>query len=295
MSATVHAFPDSMGPAMELATRLGVELCAVARHLFPDGESLVQVQPRLGTALLFRSLDHPNEKLVELLLAASALRDNGAERVILVAPYLAYMRQDIAFEPGQAVSQKVIGALLARHFDALLTVDPHLHRIESLAEVMPGIEAISISAAPVLGRFVADGDEAVLAGPDAESRQWVEAIAATSGLDVIVGEKRRLGDRDVELAFDDIDKVAERSVTLVDDVISSGRTLEVAARCLMEGGAASVQALITHCLASQEDLDRLAAAGISPISSTDSIAGPTATIPLAGLLAEAIAGQGWLS
>ena len=78
MSATVHAFPDSMGPAMELATRLGVELCAVARHLFPDGESLVQVQPRLGTALLFRSLDHPNEKLVELLLAASALCDNGA-------------------------------------------------------------------------------------------------------------------------------------------------------------------------------------------------------------------------
>ena len=294
MTTSVHAFSESMGPATDLAARLRVECCAVARHLFPDGESLVQVKPRSGTAILYRSLDHPNEKLVELLLAASALRHNGVRRVILVAPYLAYMRQDIAFEPGQAVSQKVIGALLARHFDALLTVDPHLHRIKSLAEVMPGIEAISVSAAPALGRFIADVNKVLLAGPDAESRQWVEAIAASRGLDVIVGEKRRLGDRDVEIVFDDINKVAGRSVILVDDVISSGRTLEVAARCLVEGGAASVQALATHCLASQEDLDRLAAAGISLTSSTDSIAGPTAAIPLASVLAEAITGQGWL-
>ncbi|WAT19282.1 ribose-phosphate diphosphokinase [Aurantiacibacter sp. MUD11] len=295
MVAAVHAFAECLGPAGQLAERLGIGLAEVKVHRFPDGESLVQVEPGTGTAVLFRSLHDPNAKLVELLLAASALRENGADRVIVIAPYLAYMRQDIAFEPGQAVSQRVIGALLAEHFDGLLTVDPHLHRIRSLAEVMPGTDACSISAAPALGQFVeADGDT-VLAGPDAESRQWVEAIAAPRGLDVIVGEKRRLGDRQVELHFPGIERVAGRPVILVDDVISSGRTLEVAARQLLAGGATQVEALATHCLASREDLDALRVSGISRITSSDSIAGPTATIPLADILAQAVQERGWLA
>ncbi|MEL1250986.1 ribose-phosphate diphosphokinase [Aurantiacibacter gilvus] len=295
MAATVHAFPESLEPARQLATRLGLELSGVKTHRFPDGESLVQVEPRPGLAILFRSLDNPNTKLVELLLAAAALRDNHARQVILVVPYLGYMRQDRAFEPGQAVSQRVIGALLARHFDALLTVDPHLHRISSLSEVMPGLDARSISAAPALGSFVKQADDVVLAGPDSESAQWVKAIATPLGLDTIVGEKRRLGDREVELAFSGIAKVAGRPVVLVDDVIASGHTIEVAARRLLDGGASRVEVVTTHCLANREDLDRLHRSGIARISSTDSVPGPAAVIPLAGLLADAIVERGWLA
>lgn len=295
MAATVHAFPESLGPARQLATRLGLELCGVKTHRFPDGESLVQVEPRPGVAILFRSLDNPNTKLVELLLAAAALRDNHARQVILVVPYLAYMRQDRAFEPGQAVSQRVIGALLARHFDALLTVDPHLHRVSSLSEVMPGLDALSISAAPVLGGFLEQAGDVVLAGPDSESAQWVNAIATPLGLDTIVAEKRRLGDREVELAFSGIAKVAGRPVVLVDDVIASGRTLEVAARSLLDSGATGVEVVTTHCLANREDLARLHRCGIARICSTDSVPGPAAVIPLAGLLADAILEKGWMA
>jgi len=294
MRAAVHSFPESIGPAARLADQLGVESCTIGLHRFPDGESLVQIQPASEIAIVFRSLDHPNEKIVELLLAASALRGNGAKRVVLVAPYLAYMRQDIAFEPGQAVSQKVIGELLAEHFDAVLTVDPHLHRIHDLSEVMSGIDAVSISAAPALAQFINSDANPVLVGPDAESRQWVEAIAAPRGLDVMIGEKRRLGDREVTLVLEDVARVAGRPAILVDDVISSGRTLEVAAGQLLAAGAGSVEALATHCLASSEDLERLGRAGIHRISSTDSVAGPTACIALAGLLADAITEQGWL-
>jgi ribose-phosphate pyrophosphokinase len=294
MRAAVHAFPESLVPAQELAKRLHVEICEVGLHRFPDGESLVQIQPGSEIAILFRSLDRPNEKLVELLLAASALRGNGARRVIIVAPYLGYMRQDIAFEPGQAVSQKVVGALLAEHFDALLTVDPHLHRIRRLAEVIPDIEAVHISAAPALARFIDDEQKPVLVGPDAESRQWVEAIAEPHGLDVIIGDKQRQGDREVALVLEHADRVSGRPAILVDDVISSGRTLEVAAGLLLAAGATNVEALATHCLASEVDLQRLGRAGIRRVSSTDSVAGPTAAIPLAGLLADAIVEHGWL-
>lgn len=294
MAATLHAFAECLEPARALATRLGVELCPVQRHRFPDGESLVRIEPRGGTAILYRSLDRPNEKLLELLFAASALRDGGATRIVIVAPYLGYMRQDTAFEPGQAVSQKVVANLLSQHCDALLTVDPHLHRVHSMAQVMPQIDARSISAAPVLGAFIDEGSHALLAGPDAESRQWVEAMAGPRDLDLIVGEKTRLGDRQVELTFPEIERVSGRPVILVDDVISSGHTLEVAARQLLQGGASSVEALATHCLASEADLARLKAAGISRVRSSDSVAGPTAVVPLADLLAEAIEQAGWL-
>jgi len=294
MTATLHAFPESIVAARMLADRLAVETCPISLHRFPDGESLVQVKPRAGTALLYRSLDRPNDKLVELLFAASALRDGGAQRIVLVVPYLGYMRQDIAFKPGQAVSQKIIGKLLAQHFDALLTVDPHLHRIGSLSEIMPGIAAHSISAAPALANRIEKGSNAVLAGPDEESRQWVEAIARPYGLDVIVGEKTRLGDRKVELDFPAAGSVEGRPVILVDDVISSGHTLQIAARRLMEAGAANVEVLATHCLATADDLEALKAAGITRIRSCDSVAGPTAVIPLADTLAKAITDYGWL-
>lgn len=294
MAVSLHAFPEAMEAASRLAERLAIELCPINRHRFPDGESLVQVDEREGTALLYRSLDRPNEKLVELILAASAIRDGGAKRIVMLAPYLAYMRQDMAFEPGQAVSQKIIGKLLAEHCDALLTVDPHLHRVHSLKEVMPGIDARSISAADALGHCIDTALNPVLAGPDAESRQWVEAIASPHGLDVIVGEKRRLGDRQVEITFPGIERVSGRPVILVDDVISSGHTLEIAARRLLDGGAASVEAMATHCLAGEDDLKTLAGAGIGRIRSCDSVKGPTSVIPLAATLADAIAGFGWV-
>ena len=294
--AALHAFADGIGPAADLAQALGAAFAPISLHRFPDGESLVQVNPAQagGCALLYCSLNDPNARLVELLLAASALRDSGATRVMLVAPYLGYMRQDMAFAPGQAVSQRVVGSLLAAHFDGLLTVDPHLHRIAALDEVMPGIDAISVSAASVLAAVLGLATDTVLAGPDAESRQWVEKIARPFGLPFLVGSKQRHGDRAVTVTFDQTDIAQGCRVVLVDDVISSGTTLARAAEALLAAGASSVEILATHCLASEDDLARLATAGITRIRATDSVAGPVATIPLAGLLADAIRQARWI-
>ena len=293
MASTIFGFAECEAPGRRLAEALGVPFSMVTVRKFPDGESLVRVRGVTPSAILFRPLDDPNAKLIELLLAAAALRDNGAARVILVAPYLAYMRQDIAFHPGEAVSQKVIGALLAEHFDAVLTVDPHLHRISNLSEVMPGIAAISLSAAPVLSTALDDGSAPVLVGPDGESRPWVEAIAAPLGLDVLVGTKQRHDDRDVSITINGIHEVAGRPVVLVDDVISSGETMVQAAQLLRDAGSVSVEAVATHCLASAEDLARMKVSGIARIRSTDSIAGPTADIPLTPVLADALRAGGF--
>ena len=295
MNAAVFAFAEGLEPAARLADACKVPLRAIACRRFPDGESLVTVPQATETALLYRSLDNPDAKIVELLLAASALRDGGARRVILIAPYLAYMRQDMAFNPGEAVSQRVIGRLLADWFDGVVTVDPHLHRIARLDEAIPGIPALALSAAPALVAALSGIDPAtVLVGPDSESRPWVESIARPLGLDMLVGEKARQGDREVTLAIPGIAAVQGRPALLVDDVVSSGTTLAACASLLREAGATAISAVATHALASTEDLQRLAAAGMASLRATDSTGNPTATIPLAPVLAKALGDAGWL-
>lgn len=284
------ALPGSEAGAAGLARALGWPCAAVECHRFPDGESRVGLPPALPQRVaLFCSLHDPDRKLVTLMLAAETARELGVRELILVAPYLCYMRQDIAFEPGQAVSQRIVGRFLARLFDAVITVDPHLHRIDRLSQAVPAQRAVALSAAPEIGRLLAGRQpRPLLLGPDAESLQWVRAAAeAGGGLDHAVCEKTRLGDRSVQIRLPAL-PLAGRAVVLVDDVASSGHTLARAAAQALAAGAASVDVAITHALFAGDALEQLRAAGVREIWSTDAIPHESNRIALAPLLAQAL-------
>lgn len=295
MTSVIFSFEDNMGAARRLASLLNVSVCQIETHRFPDQESLVRVPVPTHTAIIYRSLNEPDRKIVELLLAASAARDQGAQRVILIAPYLAYMRQDMAFHAGEAVSQRIIGRLIADHFDGLLTVDAHLHRIAELSDVVPDIPTINLSAAPLLTGLIERAGNPVIIGPDSESLQWTKSIACPLGLDMLVASKKRSGDRNVSLSFTGSDRVCGRSAILVDDMISSGRTLIEAARLLYAAGAVSIEALVTHCLAGPGELATMRAEGIERISSSDSVHGATNRAHLAPLFSQALQDHGLIS
>lgn len=290
MIATLHTFAANAPQAQALAAALGIACRTIAVRDFPDGESLVRVAASGPEALLYCPLDHPNAKLVQLLLAASALRDRGARKVTLIAPYLGYMRQDRAFAAGEAVSQRVIGGLIAAAFDALVTVDPHLHRTPRLDDVVPGILAVNVSAAAAISQHLAatTPPDALLVGPDAESRPWVEAIAAPLGRETLIGEKVRHGDRAVQIRLLDGARVAGRPAVLVDDLISSGGTLATCAALLRAAGATQISAVATHCLASQSDLTRLGESGIAVVAATDTVPSPASCMAIAPALAQAL-------
>jgi ribose-phosphate pyrophosphokinase len=285
-SSLILGFPDNRGPARRLASGLGLNYADVEIRSFPDGESLVRLpEPLPPYVILYCSLDQPNRRLIELELAAATALELGAERLTLVAPYLCYMRQDVAFHSGEAVSQRIIGALLSRHFDTLVTVDPHLHRTHELRVAVPVRRAIALSAAPLMADWLAArGGHPLLIGPDEESEQWVNAIAGPSGLAHGVARKRRLGDREVQIDLPPL-AVAGRQVVLVDDVVSTGHTLLEAGRRLFEAGAASVSVLATHALFVEDAMAKLEAAGITEVCTTDSIAHSTNGLHLDGLLA----------
>lgn len=283
------AFDDERTQAEVLAADLGVPMALVVRHRFPDGETKLRLPPELPSELLLlRGLHQPNDKLVELLITAPAARALGARRIVLAAPYLAYMRQDMAFTPGEAVSQRHIAALLASQFDGLITVDPHLHRIQSLDEVMPGCRNRALSAAPLLGAWVASQvPGALLLGPDEEAQQWVAAAGQAQGLDHAVCHKQRFGDHAVQVTLPD-QPLAGRAVVLMDDVASTGRTLAEAAVAVLGAGAVSVDVAVTHALFVGDALAQLRQAGVRHVWSSDAVPHETAVVSIGPLLAAAV-------
>jgi ribose-phosphate pyrophosphokinase len=287
----IQYLPSTGSDAARLASRIGVSAHEIALHQFPDGELRVTVGPAATTTIIYAPLDRPNDKLLALLFAAEALRRDGAKRLVLVAPYLCYMRQDAAFQKGEAISQKVVGQLLATVVDRVITVDAHLHRTADIRDVFPGIEADNLSAMPAIAdalRTPAIGPKSIVVGPDAESRPWVCDLASRLGLDHAIAQKARRSDRTVEIGFPDRQLFAGRPVLLVDDIVSSGGTLIACAKALAAAGAIAIDVIVTHALFSSELASDLTRNGIRSIRSTHSVPHPTNMIVLDDIFVEAL-------
>ncbi len=284
--ALVIGFPEYEAQAQRFAVSAGLPYATLNLHHFPDGESKLQLPAKLPDhVILCRSLDHPNNKLVELILAAAGARNLGAKTVSLVAPYLCYMRQDKAFHEGEIISQKIIGKCLADYFDNVLTVDAHLHRVKHLRNAIPIDHAVNITATDPMAHFIQQQfDRPYLIGPDGESEQWVAAIAAVSQMEYGVALKERYGDREVNVHVPNGDYQG-RNIILVDDIASTGKTLLEAARALMKYQPASLSVLVTHALFVDDAIPQLRAAGVTNIWSCDSIPHPTNAVQLADILA----------
>ena len=282
-------FDDEQRFGHALAAALDLPAAVIARHAFPDGETRLRLPPNLPPeVIVVRGLQQPNAKLTELWLAAAGARELGARRLTLVSPYLAYMRQDMAFTPGEVVSQRHVGALLATAFDLVLTVDPHLHRVPTLDAVLPGRRGVALGAAPLLGRWI--GTEvpgALLLGPDEEAGQWVAVAGRAAGLEHAVCLKQRHGDHEVEVALPAV-PVAGRAVVLLDDVASTGRTLIAAARGALAAGAVSVDVAVTHALFVGDAEAQVRAAGVRQVWSTDCVPHASNVVSVVPLIADAL-------
>ena len=282
-------FDDEEIIARRTADAVGLPLAVVQRHRFPDGEMRLRLPQTLPEqVVIWRGLHQPNEKLVELLLAARTARTLGAQHLTLVTPYLAYMRQDIAFNPGEAVSQRIVGAFLADLFDAVITVDPHLHRVTTLQEAIPVRDAIVLSGAPLLSDLIAgQRQDVLLIGPDEESLQWVAQAAQRHGWTHGVCRKTRHGDREVDIVLPDL-PLAGRVVVLMDDVASSGHTAAQAARGLLRAGARSVDVAVTHALFAAGAVELLREAGVGAVWSTDAVPHASNAVSIVPAVAQAL-------
>jgi ribose-phosphate pyrophosphokinase len=291
MSASlVVALPGNDALAARLAKGLGGELADAEFRRFPDGESYVRLAtPMTGRSIVLAcTLDRPDEKFLQLAFAAATARELGASRIGLVAPYLSYLRQDKRFRPGEAVTSTVFARMLSSSLDWLVTIDPHLHRFSALDEVYR-IPTRTLHAAPLIARWIGDNvSRPLLIGPDAESEQWVAAVAAGCQAPHIVLEKVRHGDRDVEISLPDTRPWRNRTPVMIDDVVSSARTMIEALSQLKKQACKPAVCVGIHGVFAPGAYDALKAAS-SRIVTTNTIPHETNAIDVTPLLSGAIA------
>jgi len=276
--------------AGQIAHQLGGETASVDLHRFPDGETLVTLPDDIHgrESILIATLRDPDPLALPLRFAAETARELGARRVGLVAPYLAYMRQDKRFAPGQTVTAPVFAKFLEDSFDWLVTVDPHLHRIASLDRLF-SFPAIRVRSAPFIADWIAsEVPDAVILGPDSESQQWVAEVARMAGQPYEVLTKVRTGDRQVEVSVPASEALKNRTPVVLDDIASSGRTMVRAIERLVSAGTRSPICVIIHAVFAGNAYEDILAAGAARLVTTDSIPHNSNEITLARTLASAI-------
>lgn len=273
MTPVVFAFPGHAGLLRELQAATGAIAGTLVLHRFPDGESYVRLDtPVAGREAVFVcSLDDPDAKLLQLLFAVAAAKDLGAVRAGIVAPYLAYMRQDTRFKPGEAISSATVGKLVSGVADWLITVDPHLHRNASLDAVY-AIPSRVVQAAPAISAWiVANVAKPLLVGPDAESGQWVAQVASAVNAPCIVLDKTRHGDRDVTVSMPSAEQFRDRTPVLVDDIVSTAHTMIAAIASLREARLAAPVCIGVHALFADDSYTELQAAGAARIVTCNTV------------------------
>jgi ribose-phosphate pyrophosphokinase len=273
-----------------LSSAMDAEIAGLENRRFPDGESYVRFEtaPQDRDIIILCTLDRPDDKVLPLLFAAHTARDLGARSVGLVCPYLAYMRQDRRFKPGEAVTSRQFASVLSAHFDWLVTVDPHLHRHTSLSQIY-SIPAVAVHAAPLIATWIGSSVERpVLIGPDAESEQWVAAIAQQVGAPHTVLTKVRRGDRDVEVSVPDLVRWGGHTPVLIDDIVSTARTMIAALRHLVAGGTRRVDCIAVHGIFAGNAYRDLMRAGASRIVTCNTIAHESNAIDVTDAVAEAL-------
>lgn len=272
--------------AQSLAGLLGSNLGGIEARQFPDKETYLRLMddPAGRTVILVCTLHHPNKTLVPLLFAAETARDLGATHVGLVAPYLAYMRQDARFHPGEAISSQIFARLVSGSFDWLITADPHLHRYASLSNIYK-IPFRVVKAAPAIARWIRENvSNAHVIGPDSESKQWVAEVAREASAPFAVMDKLRTGDREVTVQMSDVALNPDRTPVLVDDIISSGRTMLAAINALMLRKTQTPICIGVHAVFADQVDKEFARLGARVIT-CNTVPHPTNTIDVAPLLA----------
>lgn len=276
--------------ARNLAILTGAEFGRLERRRFPDGETYLRVlTPVAGRpALLFCTLDRPDEKILPLLFAARTVRDLKATSVGLVCPYLAYMRQDRRFRPGEAVSSRYFAEILSDRIDWLVTVDPHLHRLGSLSDIY-AVPATAVHAAPFIADWIRRHvDRPLLVGPDEESAQWAATVAQDVESPHIVLRKIRHGDRDIEVSVPNLDTWRGHTPVLVDDIAATGQTLIETVGHLLTAGLKPPVCIAVHGIFASSAYRALQAAGAARVVTTNTVPHESNTIDVAPLLADAV-------
>ncbi len=291
MSLLVASLPGDPGLGRRLASLLGLDHVMFASKRFPDGETYVRidVNKRYDTIIVVDSMyPNQNDRFMEMLLGIEAAKEL-ARQVIVVAPYLAYSRQDRRFLPGEPVSIAVVLSSLSRvGARSLITVD--IHKPESLS-FFEG-RTVNIDPAPAFAKSLSNvvSSDTIVIAPDKGAIGRAKSLARRLGLEYDFLEKSR--DRVTgEVTYKPKALgVKGRTAIIVDDIISTGGTVAKTAETLYGQGASEVIVVCSHGLFVGNAIEKLRRAGIKRIYAANTIPLPEniIVVDISDLVASAV-------
>ena len=274
----------------QLLTQTQYEEGHLTLHTYPDGETSIVFDSDVKNRniIFLATLDRPNTKILPLIFSAETAKSLGATSIGLIAPYLAYMREDKQFVPGGSITSHYFSALLSQHFSWMITVDPHLHRIHNLSEVYSISTTVLHAIEPIADWININIENPLIIGPDQESEQWVKSIADKINSPYILLNKNRKGDREIEVTLPSLENFKNNTPVLVDDIISSGRTMIEPLKQLKKVAQCSIVCIGVHAVFADNAYQDILNAGASQIVTCNTIQHFSNQIDIGLLLAKKI-------
>jgi len=259
--------------AEAIATYLDVPLTNADVRRFADMEVFVEIHENVRGEDVFvvQSTSYPaNDHVMELLVTLDALRRGSARRVTAVLPYYGYARQDRKSGPRTPISAKLLANLITKAgADRVLTIDLHAGQIQGFFDIpTDNLFAAPVFTTDIQNRYI-DG-KLMIVSPDVGGVVRARALARRLDADLAIIDKRR-PQAGVSEVMNIIGDVSDRHCIMVDDIVDSGGTLCNAAKALMEAGALSVDAYVTHGVLSGGAVSRVASSPLTSLVTTDSI------------------------
>jgi len=296
MSLKILSGSANLPLAESIAKKLGVQLARLILERFPDGELHVDVQESVrgyDVYIIQPSCPRVDEHLLELLLMADACERAGAARLTAVVPYFGYARQDRRGRGREPVSVRVIADLIRTGgLERVVVVDLHSAAIEGAFS----IPLEHLTAVPTLAEAVRPWIAArtVIVAPDLGAVKLAERYGRLLQLPVAIVHKTRVSGEEVTVQAI-LGEVKGQSVLIVDDMISTGGTVEAAIKALLAAGCASDFTVVaSHALFVGSAVERFRRLAVRRFFVTDSVPVPTdvslpvQVVSLAPLLAEII-------
>ena len=259
--------------AESISKTLNTQLVKVDVKRFSDMEVFVEVQENVRGEDMFiiQSTSYPaNDNLMELLVSLDALRRASARRITAVIPYYGYARQDRKSGPRTPISAKLVANLITKAgADRILTMDLHAGQIQGFFD----IPTDNLIAAPVFVKDIEDrykNKPVVIVSPDVGGVVRARAIARRINANLAIIDKRRekAGSSEVMNIIGD---VSNHHCIIVDDIIDSGGTICNAAQALIDVGAISVDAYVTHGVLSGSAVSNISNSPLASLVTTNSI------------------------
>ena len=275
---------------ISIANKLNAEMGEISIRQFPDGETYLRILSNVKDkeAYIICTLNNPDSKFLPFYFFAKTAKELGAKQVHLIAPYLAYMRQDKSFHPGESITSVHFATLLSSTVDSLITIDPHLHRRKKLSEIYT-ITSTVLHADILICNWIKNNiQNPVLVGPDGESEQWVSEVANKANAPYIVLQKTRMGDKEVKVSVPHLEKYLTHTPILIDDIISTAKTMIETVKHLKVLKMNSPICIGVHAVFAGNAYEELKQEGVSKIITCNTILHPSNGIDVVELLAGAV-------